>query len=95
MMPIGNKSLTLRQIRRGMTAIELIKSNRTVLELMCSNGIAPSDVKYVPLVEEYRRMVHEGYKKTYIKAVLADRFGIKLRAVEYILTRMRKVVKFA
>lgn len=76
-----------------MTAIELLKVNETTLHVMLANGITPSDVRYIPLFETYQQMAAAGDKRTYIKAVLAERYGIKLRAVDYILRRMRRMVK--
>lgn len=50
-------------------------------------GYKHGDERHVPLYEEYCRMVAEGYKTTYVVAVVADRFGVAERTVYNVVKR--------
>jgi hypothetical protein len=59
-----------------MKAYEVIALAQTPIEWLIRNGINPSSVKHLGMFYEYRRMVEEGWKKTYIVACLCDKYEV-------------------
>lgn len=54
-----------------MTIFEIIKLNKELLKTFQYVGIRLEDVEYIELFNEYRAMVANGEKVSYIVAVLA------------------------
>lgn len=76
-----------------MQVIDILRINRSFLELQTRCGIKSDDVKYISLYNEYQSMTEAGYKVTYATEVLAKKHGITQRAVYDILKRLKKTVK--
>ena len=73
-----------------MTIYEMMRMNRFLLEVLDSNGMNVKDVKYLPMYEEYRRMVREGHKMIYIVAFLSEEYGLAESTVYRIVAKMKK-----
>lgn len=71
-----------------MTRQELIKLNKTLLDVMANNGITTKDVKYIPMMETYTQMKLKGYKRAYIVRVLCEQYVLSERAFYKIVNRM-------
>ena len=70
-----------------MTIYDLLKDNLAILRRFHRNGVATDSIRFLPMFEDWQRMVGAGYKKQYIEQVVADKYGYTPRYV-------RMVVKF-
>lgn len=73
-----------------MTIYEMVRMNRLLLEVLDSNGMNVKDVKYLPMYEEYRRMVREGHKMIYIVAFLSEEYGLSEATIYRVVAKMKK-----
>ena len=64
-----------------MKIIEIIKFNRELLRNLHIVGVWLSDTNYIDLYTEYRRMLKDREKVSYIVAVLAVKYAISERKV--------------
>lgn len=71
-----------------MKAYELLNINESLLKVMDSLSLAISDVKYVPVIKEYIRLMGEGNKKTYVVQVLSDKYDIAERTLYRVVEKM-------
>lgn len=71
-----------------MKAYELLNINESLLKVMESLSLAISDVKYVPVIKEYIRLMGEGNKKTYVVQVLSDKYDIAERTLYRVVEKM-------
>lgn len=72
-----------------MTLFEILEFNRSMVGIMQEIGVKEDDYRYFPLYEEYRRMVSNGDKVTYIVAVLAERYHVSERKVYSLIRRYK------
>lgn len=72
-----------------MTLFEILDFNRNMVGIMKEVGVKEDDYRYFPLYEEYRRMVRNGDKVTYIVAVLAERYHVSERKVYSLIRRYK------
>ena len=73
-----------------MKLYEVISFNRELLRRLSSVGIRLDDCKYIDLYEDYRKLREGGGKRTYIAAVLAEKYGVCERQVDLIIARFEK-----
>lgn len=71
-----------------MKVVEIMKMGSKTLELLQKSCINVSDVRYVPLYEEYLSLRAKGNKMSYISAYLAERYGVSERKVYYLIKRL-------
>lgn len=64
-----------------MTLYELISINSPMLKKMHENGIKISDYKYLNIYEDYRNMVGNGDKVSYIVTTLAALYDVGERTI--------------
>ena len=76
-----------------MKVIEILQINKISLETLQKACIKMSDVQYIDLYNDYCKMVRSGEKKSYIVAVLMDRYNVSERQVYYILKRFSEECK--
>ena len=93
MRNLENNSLILCRLNTGMNATELLRVNKTFVDVVLKNNITLTDVRYIDLVCQYDEAVQRGEKKTYIKAKLAEAYGTSVRNIERTLKRMRRKVR--
>lgn len=68
-----------------MKVFEIVYLNKDLLKIFQETGIRPEDVRYIDLFNEYRTMVANEYKVSYIVASLATKYGISERKVYYLI----------
>lgn len=76
-----------------MNAFELLTIHRNVLELMSSVSIEVGDVKYIGMYKEYRHMVDDGHKMTYIVQYLSDEYGVGESTVYRVIKKFSEDVE--
>lgn len=76
-----------------MTRYELFTCNQTLITAMVENGIDPKDIKYLPLINEYKEMKSKHHKVGYIVYHLSVKYEMSERAVYNVVNRMTKRVK--
>lgn len=72
-----------------MTLYELIKVNISYINNLYQLGYKQGDEQFVPLYHDYLHLKREGYKTTYLAAMLAERYGISERKFYLIIKRFR------
>ena len=70
-----------------MKVFEILNFNKEMLERLRSAGIRLDDTRYIDLYSDYVSMVKAGQKKTYIKAVLVNKYGVCERTVCTVVKR--------
>lgn len=68
-----------------MKLFEAINFNREFLGRLISAGFKLDDYKYLDLYSEYLEMLSGGGKKGWIVAALAEKYGISVRKVYYVI----------
>lgn len=68
-----------------MKIFELLSVNKGLLKTMDDNGVKPHHYKFIQLFEDYKRMVSNGDKITYIVTILSSAYNISERAVYRII----------
>lgn len=76
-----------------MTIYELINDNLPILRQMHRNGVSGSYIQYLPIYEDYRRLVAEGNKVRWVAQHVAEKYGYTERYVRLIAKMMEERVK--
>ena len=76
-----------------MKVIEVMKISRSIIETLQNSCIKVEDIRYVPMYDEYQRMVKAGCKKSYAIATLVDVFHISERQVYYMVKKFSQDCK--
>ena len=72
---------------------ELISDNLPILRRFHRNGISGNYIQYLPIYEEYKRLVAEGNKVRWVAQVLGEKYGYKERMVRLIVKMMEEDVR--
>lgn len=72
-----------------MKVIEILNLNKELLQNIRKAGIRLEDVEYIGLYNEYRKLIAQGEKVSYIVAVLATEYGISERTVYGLVKRFK------
>lgn len=73
-----------------MKVIEILKLGRNFLNLLHDSCIKIEDVCYIPLYDEYKKIVENGGKVTYAVTFLSEKYKISERKVYYIIKKFDK-----
>lgn len=71
-----------------MKLYELLDFNKELLKRLWFAGIKPEDYRYADLFADYECMCQDGEKKTYIVAMLAEKYGISERKVYSVINHL-------
>lgn len=77
----------------GMKIIEILKFNRELLKRLKNAGVRLEDVEYVDLYTDYKNMLDNGEKVSYIVALLADNYSVSERKVYGLIKRFQSDCK--
>ena len=72
-----------------MTRFELIEISRELIQRIKDTGIRMDDVEYVGMYKDYLTMKNNN-KKTYVVAVLAEKYNTSVRTVYNVIKRFEK-----
>lgn len=72
------------------TAYEFLKMCESVCHTLDTNGIPPSDVRYLKMYADWVRMRAEGHKYAYIAYYLTTQYGVSETSLYRIVKRMEK-----
>ena len=78
-----------------MKAFELLALNQGILKMMKDASLDISDIKYLPMYQDYVRLAKEGHKKTYIVQYLSDEYEISCRNVYRVIEKFSADVNCA
>ena len=70
-----------------MTVYDLLTDNVAILRRFHRNGVATDSIRFIPIYEDWLRMVADGDKKQYIEEKLSEKYGYTPRYI-------RMIVKF-
>lgn len=72
-----------------MKVIEILKLNKGLLNVFQNMGIRVDDVRYIDLYNDYKSMLDDGEKVSYIVAFLSDRYNVSERKVYALIKRLQ------
>lgn len=72
-----------------MKVIEILNFNKELLKKFQTAGIRMDDVQYIDLFNEYRALLTQAEKVSYIVAVLATKYGVSERKVYDLIRRFK------
>lgn len=75
-----------------MTIYELIQANAPLIRLLHRNGVSGSYIQYLPVVDEYRRLVADGNKVRWVAQHVAEKYGYTERYVRLLVKMMDEQV---
>ena len=90
---IFRKFATAFTQNRFMTQYDLIKLNHSFVNVLVNNGIDIRDIKYIPLMEEYKQMKRAHHKVGYIICYLAEKYNMSERGIYKVIGRLGKTIK--
>ena len=64
-----------------MKIVEIVKINRELLKNLHTAGVRIEDAEYIDLYTDYRKLLGEGEKVSYIVAALSDKYAVSERKV--------------
>lgn len=76
-----------------MKIIEIVKINKELLKNLHTAGVRIEDAEYIDLFADYRKLLDEGEKVSYIVALLSDRYGVSERKVYTIIKHFKSDCK--
>lgn len=76
-----------------MNVFELLTVNEPVLTMLADKSIDVSDVKYLEMYRDYRRLSIEGHKKTYIIQYLVDEYGMSEATIYRVIKRFSEDIE--
>lgn len=76
-----------------MIVADLVRIGAKMMELLSKYGIGIDDYRYIPLYEEYCKMVGNGDKATYVVTVLSEKYNISERSIYRLLKRFGSTAK--
>ena len=72
-----------------MKVIEILNLNKELLKKFQIAGIRMEDVEYIDLFNEYRTLLSQGEKVSYIVAVLSTKYQVSERKVYDLIRRFK------
>ncbi|MBR5803861.1 MAG: hypothetical protein IKY31_05950 [Bacteroidaceae bacterium] len=72
-----------------MKVIEILNLNKELLKKFQTAGIRLDDVQYIDLFNEYRTLLSQGEKVSYIVAVLSTKYQVSERKVYDLIRRFK------
>lgn len=72
-----------------MKVIEILNLNKELLKNFQKAGIRLDDVQYIDLFNEYRTLLSQGEKVSYIVAVLSTKYQVSERKVYDLIRRFK------
>ena len=76
-----------------MKVVEVLKLSRSIIDTLQKSCIKMDDIRYLPMYDEYQRMVKAGCKKSSAIATLVDVFHISERQVYYVVKKFSQDCK--
>lgn len=76
-----------------MRRIELTIFSAGFLKMMQKYGIKPEDEKHISLYNDYKQMLADGEKSTYIQLRLSEKYGICPRQVYSVYKRLDEQIE--
>ncbi len=75
-----------------MIIFEMIDLQKGFLNRLVSNGVTIEDCRYIELYREYIELYTPNTKKTYVVALLAEKYNISERQVYLIISKFERSV---
>ncbi len=76
-----------------ISAYQLLKINSNYVEMMSKFGLSVSDVRYLPMFEEFLRLRAEDMKTTHIISHLSEAYFISESTVKRVTKRLSQRVR--
>ena len=77
-----------------MKVYELLRFNKELLKRFHQVGIKPEDYKYIELHREYKELLTNGDKVTYIVLVLAEKYSVSERQIYNIVSKFNQDIDY-
>lgn len=70
-----------------MKVVEILKIGQNLIETLQKSCVKLDDVKYISMYDEYTELINLGNKKSYVVALLSEKYCISERQVYYLIKR--------
>lgn len=75
-----------------MKVIDLLKLHKSLLKFFMDTGIRIEDVRYIDLYNDYKTLLDNGNKVSYIVILLSVRYNVSERNVYSLIKRFSLIV---
>ena len=76
-----------------MKVVEIIRLSKSILEALQNSCIKIDDIRYLQMYDEYVSLINERHKKSYVIALLSDKYKVSERQVYYVIQKFSKECK--
>lgn len=76
-----------------MKVVEIIRLSKGILEALQNSCIKIDDIRYLQMYDEYVSLINERHKKSYVVALLSDKYKVSERQVYYVIQKFSKECK--
>lgn len=76
-----------------MKVVEIIRLSKCILEALQNSCIKIDDIRYLQMYDEYVSLINERHKKSYVVALLSDKYKVSERQVYYVIQKFSKECK--
>ena len=76
-----------------MKVVEIIRLSKNILEALQNSCIKINDIRYLQMYDEYVSLINERHKKSYVVALLSDKYKVSERQVYYVIQKFSKECK--
>lgn len=76
-----------------MKVVEIIRLSKSILEALQNSCIKIDDIRYLQMYDEYVSLINERHKKSYVVALLSDKYKVSERQVYYVIQKFSKECK--
>ena len=76
-----------------MKVVEIIRLSKSILETLQNSCIKIDDIRYLQMYDEYVSLINERHKKSYVVALLSDKYKVSERQVYYVIQKFSKECK--
>ena len=76
-----------------MRVFETLKANESLLKILVLNGVRVADIEWLEMYDDYRRLMNEGHKKTYIVSYLEEQYGCPVPTIYRVVRRLERSLR--
>lgn len=76
-----------------MQAYELVFMCGEIMKSLSKVDVKMTDYKHIPMYQEYKDLVAQGYKIGYVRVALSEKYNLSESTVDRLVRRFGKVLK--
>lgn len=76
-----------------MKVYEILKANESLLRTLVLSKVRVNDIEWLEMYSDYKRLIKEGHKKTYIVSYLEEQYGCPVPTIYRVVKRLDRGLK--